>query len=773
VVWTLRDDSEADMITRHGTFLVKLTLLLCLHIVCSYAIQLEHPTDALIQAFIKATCSPDSRSGQKINGTCDQLRHRSCEEEGEEGEEGKVIHSRVASSSSSTIDANSRHASFDKYEEVQIEARELCVIHGDCFKYPNYNGLHDDSHFAYVQWGVGSDMGRCLSRAREWHIYCNNSRARPVTATFVPTHDQYTFPESHPHTGRGGQEWIMLLHVTDAYMDFFDNFWNHYLKIENWSVQHVVKVVVASQSSAEYIQSRYGSRIQVEVGSYFGLKAHGYNDRSFTNIVRQRPSLIRRHLLADRNVLYMDVDVVLQADPFASLPAGYDIWTSMDHSFVHCTGIMALRSTARVIDFLEDWDRQMLPPHHSHTEAKGKAVEPREDLGIGNQKAFNQLMQAQENDDLNIFKLPQALFPPGNMYFSADLPSFAFDRSKVVAVHNNFIIGHAVKKQRFIDHSLWLTTTAKDLSPPTLAPFLNMDEGKQTHRRYEKTEQDGDNTAATRQATKANKDFENRRHPQKRLQQDIMKMRHDQAPLRHPIEELCGISIRIKDVWFLAEQPIDLPFSLLGAVVGANYSFRLAISDSQDTTAKSVYESVTPFTKKQHSKDRIVTRLVIPPMHRQGKMFLKISFMDEYEGLSEDEALLTSTRRIVNLWSEGCRATPIWPPRVSVSLEIDKHTNPFVIERQNERQNISSFKCASEILRGPEAGVTLATIASLDRFAQVATLASIWDGPMSVALYAPTPEEEQALVDLILGTLSAWLTKRKQLLRFIVVCVCI
>lgn len=138
-----------------------------------------------------------------------------------------------------------------------------------------------------------------------------------------------------------------------------------------------------------------------------------------------------------------------------------------------------------------------------------------------------------------------------------------------------------MKKQRFIDHSLWLTTTAKDLSPPTPAPFLKMDEGKQTHRRYEKTEQDGDNTAATRQATKANKDFENRRHPQKRLQQDIMKMRHDQAPLRHPIEELCGISIQIKDVWFLAEQPIDLPFSLLGAVVGANYSFRLAISDSQ------------------------------------------------------------------------------------------------------------------------------------------------------------------------------------------------
>jgi len=50
--------------------------------------------------------------------------------------------------------------------------------------------------------------------------------------------------------------------------------------------------------AAEYIQSRHGYSIQVEVGSYFGQKAHGYNDRSFTSIVRQRPSLIRRHLLA-------------------------------------------------------------------------------------------------------------------------------------------------------------------------------------------------------------------------------------------------------------------------------------------------------------------------------------------------------------------------------------------------------------------------------------------------------------------------------------------
>ena len=57
----------------------------------------------------------------------------------------------------------------------------------------------------------------------------------------------------------------------------------------------------------------------------------------------------------------MDVDTVLQGDPFASLPKeGYDIITSMDHSFVHCTGILAMPTSARNMDFLADWE-DLLP----------------------------------------------------------------------------------------------------------------------------------------------------------------------------------------------------------------------------------------------------------------------------------------------------------------------------------------------------------------------------------------------------------------------------
>ena len=45
---------------------------------------------------------------------------------------------------------------------------------------------------------------------------------------------------------------------------------------------------------------------------------------------------------------------------------------------------------------------------------------------------------------------------------------------------------------------------------------------------------------------------------------------------------------------------------------------------------------------------QMITRTHYTQMHAH--ILMQISFMDEYEGLSEDEALLTSTRRIVNLW---------------------------------------------------------------------------------------------------------------------------
>jgi hypothetical protein len=53
--------------------------------------------------------------------------------------------------------------------------------------------------------------------------------------------------------------------------------------------------------------------------------------------------------------------------------------------------------------------------------------------------------------------LSQEEFPPGPLYFKNDTWREAHGhRSKLV--HNNWVIGHDVKKQRFVDRNLWFAT---------------------------------------------------------------------------------------------------------------------------------------------------------------------------------------------------------------------------------------------------------------------------------------------------------------------------
>jgi hypothetical protein len=92
---------------------------------------------------------------------------------------------------------------------------------------------------------------------------------------------------------------VLLLHVTDGYIDFLDNFMAHYSKIDH-SRPHVVKVVVASRAAEVYVRERYGF-VEVALGKKFGCQAFGFNDKGFTEIVVQRPALIRQELMADRN----------------------------------------------------------------------------------------------------------------------------------------------------------------------------------------------------------------------------------------------------------------------------------------------------------------------------------------------------------------------------------------------------------------------------------------------------------------------------------------
>jgi hypothetical protein len=202
------------------------------------------------------------------------------------------------------------------------DGRNLCLIDGECFNsmsnVPRYLAQHDDSNFTYDSRLVDSQEAACLARAQFWHQFCRNSPSSPMTASFVPTAASLTFP----HADAASPKWVILLHVTDGYLDFFDNFWRHYTRIKEWTVAHVVKLIVGSDATASYIRRMYGDKIEIGTSTDFGAQAFGFFEHGFTPVVQERAELILRELVTGRNVLYLDIDIALLADPFPFLTPG-------------------------------------------------------------------------------------------------------------------------------------------------------------------------------------------------------------------------------------------------------------------------------------------------------------------------------------------------------------------------------------------------------------------------------------------------------------------
>ena len=107
-----------------------------------------------------------------------------------------------------------------------------------------------------------------------------------------------------------------------------------------------------------------------------------------------------------------------------------------------CTGFMALLPTSKTLDMLKTWDLEL-----------SKAPQL-------NQPIFNKLLL--QKSLLKVGKLDRQLFPSGDLYFGVEGVRSLEPRcdanlrhSRVVIVHNNWIVGKEKKIQRFINVGLW------------------------------------------------------------------------------------------------------------------------------------------------------------------------------------------------------------------------------------------------------------------------------------------------------------------------------
>jgi len=173
-----------------------------------------------------------------------------------------------------------------------------------------------------------------------------------------------------------------------------------------------------------------------------------YGSRAYMQLVSRRPSFLLEELKYG-NVLYIDTDTVLRADPRPYFTGAFDFWARRNSHFrtgpdagkpIFCTGFMALRATENTKALVADWKQRL---------EIGKR-------GQVNQGAFNKsVYNCSVAKVLRGKALSEELFPTGDRYrtYTQEV------RDKVVMMHNNFCRGGICKQNRMEEYGLWNPAT--------------------------------------------------------------------------------------------------------------------------------------------------------------------------------------------------------------------------------------------------------------------------------------------------------------------------
>jgi hypothetical protein len=253
-------------------------------------------------------------------------------------------------------------------------------------------------------------------------------------------------PQLESSSKEATTQWTIVITVNDGFFDFMSNWLLFYEKLALKN-----RLVVIAEDDLVYTKLEAlglpEEKMEIEKASVLQnvKEALGYETAEYKKMVSGRPTHLLNHLRQGTNILYTDIDTVWRSNPIAylALPENdeYDFIIQIDTdsyygvSPYYCTGFMGLRSNSRTISFMEKWEAAL----QKHPQL--------------NQPIFNQLLHGQK--EVKHTGLPKDLFPSGKSYF--DSPGFTQKkRDNAVVVHNNYVMGHHVKKERFKKFGLWL-----------------------------------------------------------------------------------------------------------------------------------------------------------------------------------------------------------------------------------------------------------------------------------------------------------------------------
>lgn len=229
--------------------------------------------------------------------------------------------------------------------------------------------------------------------------------------------------------------WTILLTINNAFFDFYLNWLWHYQQLH---LSPDISVIVVAEDNTVYqkLKALKTQKFTVRRSDMDPINSSLVFDTPlFKKYMARRAVYVLEYLQKGVDVLHVDVDSVWLKNPFPFLVGDYDIWGQVDRpADLICIGFLAFKTNAIVKKFVKLW------------------IDKLESLAYkrSDQDVFNDLRS--NKTDLKINKLPIYQFPSGQLYFER------FDnvtRGKAVVVHNNWIIGHDQKRDRFKKFGLW------------------------------------------------------------------------------------------------------------------------------------------------------------------------------------------------------------------------------------------------------------------------------------------------------------------------------
>nr|XP_054751822.1 uncharacterized protein LOC129257510 [Lytechinus pictus] len=254
--------------------------------------------------------------------------------------------------------------------------------------------------------------------------------AVPVT---LPLKFNLTDPKTHSP--------VILASTNKAFMNFTDNWLE---SVKRSGIRSGVTLVAEDREAFNYLNNRTDIELNVvlnDVSESPGERLQ-FDSPAYKQLVNKRPSYILQILSSGHDVLFSDVDIVWLKNPLPFFTNDTnDIWLQEDRHepTVYCAGFTFYRSTPATIALVTEWV-QTLALHPTYPD----------------QRVLNGLLRKKrwQGDAIKKAVMDSRLFPSGHLFFDPEWREANKD-SEQVMVHNNWIVGHDRKVERFKDEGFW------------------------------------------------------------------------------------------------------------------------------------------------------------------------------------------------------------------------------------------------------------------------------------------------------------------------------